>query len=199
VVLVDEQRQTVFSTKTLIRDCDGAGAERARAGTRRVAVRRTLPVPGPATRREPQSQGDKGYAGHGLLLLRLTAGERPEDITFGSMATSPTETTEVSADERVKVAEPARSRNGRASSVRRSFLGKLRMNLIHPYPEQDPDEVARAKPFLDSSSGSCARTWIDRIDREGNPDNGDRRPAPLGAFGIKIRANTAGSGCRCPT
>ena len=56
----------------------------------------------------------------------------------------------VSVDEAREVAEAAREQEWAAPSfVRDLFLGKLRMDLIHPYPEQDPDEVARARPFLD--------------------------------------------------
>ena len=56
----------------------------------------------------------------------------------------------VTADEAREVAEAAREQEWAAPSfVRELFLGKLRMDLIHPYPEQDPDELARAKPFLD--------------------------------------------------
>src|SRR5437667_12025841 len=56
----------------------------------------------------------------------------------------------VSADEAREVAEGAREKEWVAPSfVRDLFLGTLRMDLIHPYPEQDPEEVQRAQPFLD--------------------------------------------------
>src|SRR5438093_1537067 len=53
----------------------------------------------------------------------------------------------VSADEAREVAEAAREQQWAAPSfVRDLFLGRLRMALIDPYPERDPEEVARARP-----------------------------------------------------
>src|SRR2546422_10809326 len=55
----------------------------------------------------------------------------------------------VSADEAREVAEAAREQEWVAPSfVRDLFLGKFRLDLIHPYPEQDPEEIRRAQPFL---------------------------------------------------
>jgi hypothetical protein len=69
-------------------------------------------------------------------------------LHYSPMATlAPPTQRKVSADEAREVAEAAREQEWAAPSfVRDLFLGKLRMDLIHPYPEQDPDEVARAKP-----------------------------------------------------
>src|SRR3989442_6394414 len=95
----------------------------------------------------------------------------------------------VSADEAREVAEAAREQEWAAPSfVRDLFLGKLRMDLIHPYPEQDPDEVARAKPFLDKLERFLREAVdSDRIDREGEiPDTVIDGLRQLGAFGIKI-------------
>ena len=105
----------------------------------------------------------------------------------------------VSADEAREVAEAAREQEWAAPSfVRDLFLGKLRMDLIHPYPEQDPAEVARAKPFLDKLERFLReKVDSDRIDREGEiPDDVIQGLKQLGAFGIKIPANTAASACR---
>src|SRR5207247_10964922 len=73
----------------------------------------------------------------------------------------------VSADEAREVAEAAREQHWVAPSfVRDLFLGRLRMPLIDPYPEQDPEEVRRAQPFLDE---------LERFLRdEGDSDNIDR-------------------------
>src|SRR5437870_3949455 len=55
----------------------------------------------------------------------------------------------VSAAEAREVAEAAREQEWAAPSfVRDLFLGKFRLDLIHPYPEQDPEEVRRAQPRL---------------------------------------------------
>src|SRR5256885_6899467 len=103
----------------------------------------------------------------------------------------------VSADEAREVAEAAREQEWAAPSfVRDLFLGKLRMDLIHPYPEQDPDEVARAKPFLDKLE-RFLREDVDseRIDREGEiPDAIIDGLKKLGAFGIKIPREYGGLG-----
>src|SRR3989442_7940359 len=95
----------------------------------------------------------------------------------------------VSADEAREVAEAARKQEWAAPSfVRNLFLGRLRMGLIHPYPEQDPDEVARAKPFLDKLERFLREDVdSDRIDREGEiPEPVIEGLRQLGAFGIKI-------------
>src|SRR5580765_8684021 len=103
----------------------------------------------------------------------------------------------VSADEARDVAEAAREQEWAAPSfVRDLFLGKLRMDLIHPYPEQDPDEVARAKPFLDKLERFLREEVdSDKIDREGEiPETVIQGLRDLGAFGIKIPGEYGGLG-----
>jgi alkylation response protein AidB-like acyl-CoA dehydrogenase len=103
----------------------------------------------------------------------------------------------ISADEAREVAEAAREQEWVAPSfVRDLFLGKLRMDLIHPYPEQDPDEVARAKPFLDKLERFLREAVdSDRIDREGEiPEVVIQGLRDLGAFGIKIPREYGGLG-----
>jgi len=66
----------------------------------------------------------------------------------------------VSAAEAREVAEAAREQEWAAPSfVRDLFLGKLRMELIHPYPESAPDDAERARRSSNSWSGSCATRW----------------------------------------
>src|SRR6266511_4057224 len=103
----------------------------------------------------------------------------------------------VSADEARDVAEAAREQEWAAPSfVRDLFLGNLRMALIHPYPEQDPTEIARAKPFLDKLDRFLReKVDSDRIDREGEiPDDVIQGLRDLGAFGIKIPREYGGLG-----
>src|SRR3989441_8470237 len=103
----------------------------------------------------------------------------------------------VSAAEAREVAEAAREEQWAAPSfVRELFLGNLRMDLIHPYPEQDPDEVARAKPFLDKLERFLReKVDSDRIDREGEiPEDVIQGLRDLGAFGIKIPREYGGLG-----
>src|SRR5438094_2750381 len=103
----------------------------------------------------------------------------------------------VSADEAREVAEAAREQHWVAPSfVRDLFLGRLRMALIDPYPEQDPEEVRRAQPFLEQRE-RCLRDEVDsdKIDREGEiPDAVIEGLRALGAFGIKIPREYGGLG-----
>src|SRR5438876_1139570 len=83
-----------------------------------------------------------------------------------------------------------------ASFLRDLFLGKFRLDLIHPYPEQDPEEVRRAQPFLDKLE-RLLREQVDsdRIDREGEiPEAVIQGLRDLGAFGIKIPREYGGLG-----
>src|SRR5947207_8595768 len=102
----------------------------------------------------------------------------------------------VSAAEARDVAEAAREAEWAAPSfVRDLFLGSLRLDLIHPYPAQDPAEVARAKPFLDQLERLLRTVDADRIDREGEiPDEVVRGLREMGAFGIKIPREYGGLG-----
>jgi alkylation response protein AidB-like acyl-CoA dehydrogenase len=103
----------------------------------------------------------------------------------------------ITADEAREVAEAAREQEWAAPSfVRDLFLGNLRMDLIHPYPEQDAEEVARAKPFLDKLERFLREDVdSDRIDREGEiPESVIQGLRDLGAFGIKIPREYGGLG-----
>src|SRR5881409_3942744 len=103
----------------------------------------------------------------------------------------------VSAEEARAVAEAAREQEWAAPSfVRDLFLGKLRMDLIHPYPEQDPDEIARAKPFLEKLERFLRQSVdSDQIDRDGEiPEAVIQGLRELGAFGIKIPREYGGLG-----
>ncbi|HYX81739.1 MAG TPA: acyl-CoA dehydrogenase family protein [Gemmatimonadales bacterium] len=114
-----------------------------------------------------------------------------------TMATLAEPKRKVSAEEAREVAEAAREEQWEAPSfVRELFLGNLRMDLIHPYPEQDPDEIARAKPFLDKLARFLREDVdSDRIDREGEiPEAVVKGLRHLGAFGIKIPREYGGLG-----
>src|SRR2546421_11763838 len=94
----------------------------------------------------------------------------------------------VSAAEAREVAEAAREQEWVAPSfVRDLFLGKFRLDLIHPYPEQDPEEVRRAQPFLDKLE-RLLREEVDSdpIDPEGEiPDALIHGLGGPGAVGVK--------------
>ncbi len=95
------------------------------------------------------------------------------------------------------VAEAAREEEWEKRSFsKRLFDGRLALDLVHPFPEPDADEQARAAPFLERLT-EFARAHIDgdRFDREGHvPDEVLRGLADLGAFGIKIPREYGGLG-----
>lgn len=103
----------------------------------------------------------------------------------------------VSAAEAREVAEAAREKEWAAASfVRDLFLGKFRVDLIHPYPQTDPEEEARARPFLAALEKFLReKVDADRIDREGEiPPEVIAGLKELGAFGIKIPREYGGLG-----
>src|SRR5690242_908530 len=74
------------------------------------------------------------------------------------------------------------------SFVRELFLGRFRLDLIHPHPEQhDPEEAARAADFMAKLRGVLEQTDSDEIDRTGEiPESVVQALRDIGAFGIKI-------------
>ncbi len=113
------------------------------------------------------------------------------------MATTAPPQPRVSADEAREVAEAAREREWVAPSfVRELFLGRLRMDLIHPHPQPTPAETERARPFLEALERFLReRVDSDRIEREGEiPADVIEGLKRLGAFGIKIPREYGGLG-----
>src|SRR5688500_14457218 len=94
------------------------------------------------------------------------------------------------------VAEAARESEWREPSfVRDLFLGSYRPELIHPHPEDDPAEVARAKPFMDKLRAFMERVDSEEIDRTGEiPESLVQELRDMGAFGIKIPTEYGGLG-----
>ena len=95
------------------------------------------------------------------------------------------------------VAESARESDWQSPSfVRKLFEGQLRLELLHPFPQPDAAELARAKPFMDSLT-AFLRDEVDggRIDREGKiqPET-IQKLRDMGAFGIKIPTEYGGLG-----
>src|SRR5574341_1216519 len=88
-----------------------------------------------------------------------------------------------------EVAESARETEWKQPSFLRDlFLGHFHLHIIHPQPEQDADEEARARIFLDRLA-EFLRTRVDSeaIDREGRiPEDVVEELRQMGAFGIKI-------------
>jgi hypothetical protein len=96
-----------------------------------------------------------------------------------------------------EVAEAAREKEWQAPSfVRELFEGNLQLDLVHPYPEPNPADLERARPFMEKLE-KFMREQVDsdRIDREGKiPPEVIQGLKDLGAFGIKIPAEYGGLG-----
>jgi alkylation response protein AidB-like acyl-CoA dehydrogenase len=96
-----------------------------------------------------------------------------------------------------EVAEAAREKDWEAPSfVRELFEGSFRLDLVHPFPEMDPAEVERARPFMERLERFLAEK-VDsaRIDREGKiPADVIQGLRDIGAFGIKIPVEYGGVG-----
>jgi len=94
------------------------------------------------------------------------------------------------------VAEAARESEWSGPSfVREMFLGRFRLDLIHPHPPDDPEEEERARPFLDTLREFLERVDSDMIDRTGEiPEDYVQELREMGAFGIKIPKEYGGLG-----
>ena len=87
------------------------------------------------------------------------------------------------------VAEAARETEWAFPSfVRELFLGRFRLDLVHPFPEKhDAAEAVRATAFLAKLRAFLERYPSDEIDRTGEiPESYVQALRDIGAFGIKI-------------
>jgi len=114
--------------------------------------------------------------------------------TYGHTKQPDRDVTELEARE---VVEAAREKEWTAPSfVRGLFNGKLYLNLIHPFPTVSPEELERARPFLEKIEAFMrANVDADEIERNSKiPDHVIKGLAELGAFGIKIPTEYGGLG-----
>jgi alkylation response protein AidB-like acyl-CoA dehydrogenase len=105
------------------------------------------------------------------------------------------------AEEAREVAEAAREEWGGRSVLAELFAGRLRLDLLHPFPRQDPADQERARPFLEALAAFLRdRVDSDAIDRQAKvpPEVVDGLRA-LGAFGIKIPTEYGGLGLSQPS
>ncbi|MDG4789218.1 acyl-CoA dehydrogenase family protein [Micromonospora sp. WMMD1102] len=109
----------------------------------------------------------------------------------------PKEAGQVSEREARQVAEAARETEwGKPSFGKELFLGRLRLDLIDPWPQPDPERAAHAEEFLDRLD-SYVRSEVDgaAIERDASiPDEVFAGLGRLGAFGMKIDRKYGGLG-----
>ncbi|MFF8286345.1 acyl-CoA dehydrogenase family protein [Streptomyces albus] len=103
----------------------------------------------------------------------------------------------VSEREAREVAEEAREKDWRKPSFAKElFLGRFRLDLLHPHPEPAPDDAARGEEFL-AALRRFVETRIDgqRIEREARiPDEVITGLKELGALGMKVGTEYGGLG-----
>ncbi|MBX7550529.1 acyl-CoA dehydrogenase family protein [Streptomyces sp. NPDC004232] len=113
------------------------------------------------------------------------------------MSAPTTPRTNVTEREARQVAEAAREQDWRKPSFAKElFLGRFRLDLIHPHPLPDDDSVRRGEEFLTALRAFC-ETTIDpaRIEREARiPDEVVAGLKELGALGMKIDPKYGGLG-----
>ncbi|HSJ26019.1 MAG TPA: acyl-CoA dehydrogenase family protein [Longimicrobiales bacterium] len=102
----------------------------------------------------------------------------------------------VDEEEARQVAEAARETEwSKPSFVKELFMGRLRLDLIHPLPAQDPAERERAAEFHRKLYEFAKTIDGEAIERTGKvPDEVVQGLRDLGAFGIKIPQEYGGLG-----
>ncbi|MET8905330.1 MULTISPECIES: acyl-CoA dehydrogenase family protein [unclassified Streptomyces] len=114
-----------------------------------------------------------------------------------SAATTPSSRPTVTEREARQVAEAAREQDWRKPSFAKElFLGRFRLDLIHPHPLPADDDVQRGEEFLAKLRDFCD-TKIDGsvIERDARiPDQVITGLKELGAFGMKIDTKYGGLG-----
>lgn len=113
------------------------------------------------------------------------------------MAAPTSQQPSVTEREARQVAEAAREQGWRKPSFAKElFLGRFRLDLIHPHPQPAGEDVRRGEEFLAKLRDFC-ETRIDsaRIEREARiPDEVINGLKELGALGMKIDIKYGGLG-----
>ncbi|NDL58658.1 acyl-CoA dehydrogenase family protein [Phytoactinopolyspora mesophila] len=113
------------------------------------------------------------------------------------MTTTQPAAVHVDEQEARRVAEAARETEWRKPSFAKElYLGRFRLDLIHPHPTLSAEDTARAARFLEQMYTVCT-TELDAavIEREGRiPDESIKALARIGAFGMKIPEEYGGLG-----
>uniref|UniRef100_UPI0024576FF3 acyl-CoA dehydrogenase family protein n=1 Tax=Nocardia cyriacigeorgica TaxID=135487 RepID=UPI0024576FF3 len=81
------------------------------------------------------------------------------------------------------------------SFAKEMFLGRFRLDLIHPYPRPTAEDAERTDEFLARLRPVCAAIDGARIEEQSRiPDDDVRALADLGCFGLKIPHEYGGQG-----
>jgi len=105
-------------------------------------------------------------------------------------------TAHISENEARAVAEEARESGwSKPSFAKELFLGRFRLDLIHPHPRPGVDQAEPGTAFLARLRDYCATLDGAVIEREARiPDTYVKAWADLGCFGIKIPREYGGVG-----
>ncbi|AWI31275.1 acyl-CoA dehydrogenase [Streptomyces sp. ICN441] len=127
----------------------------------------------------------------------MSAPSTPQDAPKASVSPEATGAPKVTEREARQVAEAAREQSWRKPSFAKElFLGRFRLDLIHPHPLPASEDVQRGEEFLAKLRDFC-ETKIDgaRIEREARiPDEVIEGLKELGALGMKIDTKYGGLG-----
>ncbi|QCQ92851.1 acyl-CoA dehydrogenase family protein [Rhodococcus sp. SGAir0479] len=106
---------------------------------------------------------------------------------------APTEVTEEQARE---VAEEARESGwDKPSFAKELFLGRFRLDLVHPFPRPDTTEATRTSEFVSDLEQYCRGLDGSVIERDARiPDDYVTGLAELGCFGLKVPVEYGGLG-----
>ncbi|MFD4182762.1 acyl-CoA dehydrogenase family protein [Rhodococcus sp. NPDC058514] len=103
---------------------------------------------------------------------------------------------QVTEEQARAVAEEARESGWeKPSFAKELFLGRLRIDLVHPFPQPPPEEEAKTARFLAELEKYCATLDGAVIERDSCiPDDYVKGFAELGCFGLKVAEEYGGLG-----
>ena len=112
------------------------------------------------------------------------------------MTSTQPRTQHVDEREARRVAEAARETQwDKPSFAKELYLGRFRLDLIHPHPSQSPEDEAATTAFLARLRGVCEELDGAVIEREARiPDEYVKAMARAGVFGMKIPPEYGGAG-----
>jgi alkylation response protein AidB-like acyl-CoA dehydrogenase len=126
-----------------------------------------------------------------------TTSSEQSPASQGAGSAAPVAASEATEAQARAIAEEARETQWRRPSFAKElYLGRFRLDLVHPHPTSDPEDVERGEAFLARLRTFCEEECDGGlIEREARiPDAVVKGLADLGAFGIKIPREYGGLG-----